>query len=807
MAASPTVPDRGRTQVFPVLSLLSTVVFPHDVAVVQVGLEENVSLLKRNRKPDALVVLAFANPPAADHIRKETLSRVAVIARIIDRLKLPGRTYRITVQGLRRAEVHEIIEERPYFRARVEESREHISDPFKINVLVQKAINLFERLVGSSAEYQKESVQLLKMNVENPSRFADLVCVALNLEYADRHKALQAVSIEVRLRRVIEMIRGELDRAKVAQDVEKRARGDIEESRREYFLRQQIKTIQKELGDEELNQKEADVYAAKLSGLSLADEVSHEALREIERLRHIQPSSSEYHVIKTFLDRFFALPWGLTTEEQIELPRVRETLDAGHYGLKTVKERILEFLAVRKLNPNHKGPIICFVGPPGVGKTSLGRAIAEAIGRSFFRISFGGVRDEAEIRGHRRTYVGALPGKILAALSRVGTTNPLLMLDEIDKLGADYRGDPADALLEVLDPEQNHTFTDHYFNVPFDLSKVLFIVTANYLHDIPKPLLDRLEVIALEGYTENEKLEIGRRHLVPKVIGEHGLDPQPPEFTNGALRTIIRYWTREAGVRNLQRSLEKLCRKIARRQVEEGEAPVGRIVESETLEDDLGPRQYLDEEGLERDEVGAATGLAWTATGGEILVIEALSMTGQGKLIITGKLGEVMKESVQAAFSFARSRAPATNIDCDALDKTDIHIHFPAAAVPKDGPSAGVTVTIALASLLSGLPVRRDMAMTGEVTLRGKVLPVGGVKDKVLAAYRAGLRQIVLPKGNEKDLVEVPEEVREAATFYLIDHMDRLFELALVGYRPPADLSIPDPSADTVDVSELSPAP
>ena len=789
--------------IVPVLPLQSTVIYPQGVATVQIGIEENIALLKSNAEADAQMALAFCDAGAANEIRRETLSRVAVMSRVLDRLKLPGSSYQVTFQGLRRVQILEIVQERPYYRARVGELEETVRDPFKVNVYVQKAINLFERLVGSSSNYPKELIHILKMNVDSPGRFADLLCSSINFEYTEKQRVLQAVGIEPRLQKVIELLRGELDRVKVAQEVEKRAKGDIEESRREYYLRQQMKTIQKELGDEELSHKDADEYAEKLEGLALCEEISREAAREIERLRHIQPSSSEYQVIKTYLDRFFALPWGVVTEEVIDLPRVRDELDAGHYGLQKVKERILEFLAVRKLNPSHKVPILCFVGPPGVGKTSLGRAIAEAIGRRFFRISVGGVRDEAEIRGHRRTYVGALPGKILNGLTRAACMNPLLMLDEIDKIGSDHRGDPAAALLEVLDPEQNDSFTDHYFNVPFDLSKVLFVVTANYLHDIPRPLLDRLEVISIEGYTESEKLQIAHRHLLPKVLEEHGLDAQPPAFGDEAVREVIRYWTREAGVRNLQRSLEKICRKVAREQVESGSNYEPPAINPPELERYLAARKFLRDEGVERDEVGVANGLAWTASGGEILVIEALKMKGKGKLVITGKLGEVMKESVQAAYSFTRSRGDQLGLQTDDLDDIDLHIHFPAGAVPKDGPSAGVTVTLALASLLSRLPVRADVAMTGEVTLRGKVLPVGGIKDKLLAAYRAGIHTVALPRDNEKDLAEVPEEVREATTFHLIEHVDELLELALVGYEVPA----PEGPLESADASETVTAP
>ncbi len=788
----------------PVLPLQSTVVYPQGVATVQVGLAQNIELLKAHPEPDAVIALAFCDLETNGDIRPESLGRIAVIGRIIDRLKLPGDSYQVTFQGLRRVEIVEIDAQAAWYRARVADVEERTLDPFRVNVFVQKAINLFERLVGASSAYPKERVHILKMNVDNPGRFADLLCASLNVDYAEKQRVLQAVGIDQRLQRVLDLLRVELERVKVAQEVEKRAKGDIEESRREYYLRQQLKTIQKELGDEDLSRRDADEYADKLAALDLDEEIVREAAREIERLRHIQPSSSEYQVIKTWLDRFFALPWGEFTEEHIDLRTVQSTLDAGHFGLDKVKARILEFLAVRKLNPKHKGPILCFIGPPGVGKTSLGKAIAEAIGREFFRISVGGVRDEAEIRGHRRTYVGALPGKILSGLTRAGTMNPLLMLDEIDKIGSDHRGDPAAALLEVLDPEQNDTFTDHYFNVPFDLSNVLFVVTGNYLHDIPKPLLDRLEVISIEGYTENEKLEIARRHLLPKVVDDHGLGAAPPEIADGAVRETIRHWTREAGVRNLQRSLEKLCRKIAREQVEaeaaaeagDGEPYSAPRIDRDGLDRYLGPRRFLHDEGIDRDEIGVANGLAWTASGGEILVIEALRMQGKGKLVITGKLGEVMKESVQAAYSFVRSRAEHLGLDLGDIDQTDLHIHFPAGAVPKDGPSAGVTVTTALASLLSELPVRVDVAMTGEVTLRGKVLPVGGVKDKLLAAYRAGIKHVILPRDNAKDLVEIPEEVRDAIEFHPVGHVDEVLALALRGFGERARDELPDPPAD-----------
>jgi ATP-dependent Lon protease len=803
MARKPTESTDGFK--LPLLPLTNSIIYPSRVVSVHVSVPENLALLSAYNGADEAIAIGFCEPGTKDDIRPSFISSIAVTARIIDRIKLPGDGFRVTLQGLRRIEILEVDSERPFYTGVFQEIEERTRDPFRVNVYVQKAINLYERLAGLNPSFTKEFTQLLKVNVDNPGRFADLLCATVDFDYAERHRILQAVSVDQRLQRVLELLRGALDRVKVAQEVEKRAKGDIEESRREYYLRQQMKTIQKELGDEDLSRRDADDYEGKLEALSLPEDIVNEAAREIDRLRHIQPSSSEYQVIKTYLDRFFALPWGKMTEEHIDLVTVLTMLDEGHFGLEKVKERILEFLAVRKLNPDHKGPILCFVGPPGVGKTSLGKSIAESIGREFFRISVGGVRDEAEIRGHRRTYVGALPGKVLNGLTRAGAMNPLLMLDEIDKIGSDHRGDPAAALLEVLDPEQNSTFTDHYFNIPFDLSKVLFIVTANYLHDIPKPLLDRLEVITIEGYTETEKFEIAKRHLIPRVVEQHGLERYTPTFSEPAIREVVRYWTREAGVRNLRRCFEKISRKIARKQVE-AEAASKRYrspkVASKDVEKYLGPRRFHHDDGIDRDEVGVANGLAWTSVGGELLVIEALKIKGTGKLVITGQLGDVMKESVQAAYSFVRSRRVDLGIEDDATTAHDLHIHFPAGAVPKDGPSAGVTVTLALASLLSGLKVRSDFAMTGEVTLRGKVLAVGGVKDKLLAAYRAGIKNIALPKHNAKDLVDVPDEVKKKTKFHLIEHVDTLLELALIGYDPKTEEEAPMPLTDTrVDVA------
>jgi len=778
---------------YPALSLSSHIVHPNEVMTIRLEAAHNCSALFSVDIPDGeLALLFYPHSSNSQLITSEALP-VAVLARVLNHVNGGRDSEEVTIQGLKRMHVAELIPQGetaedefaayPFDRVILEPiepeelSHEHLA-------LIGRLLRLYERLTKMSSSFPKDRLATLRAYQDQPELLVDLLVQIVKMDRRQALNLMRERSLLARMQGLADWLRGEQERAEVNLDIERSSKIDMEESRREYYLRQQMKTIRKELGEENHSEDEAERYLEQLKELELDEDATQEVRREIERLKHIQPSSSEFQVIKTFLDRFFTLPWGKETEERIDLPAVREALDEQHFGLEPVKERILEFLAVRKLNPAHKGPILCFAGPPGVGKTSLGKAIAESIGRTFFRISVGGVHDEAEIRGHRRTYVGAMPGKIMNALSRAQSLNPLLMLDEIDKIGSDHRGDPAAALLEVLDPEQNNAFTDHYFNVPFDLSKVMFVVTANYLHDIPKPLLDRLEIITIEGYTEREKVEISRRHLLPRIISDHGLDERPPQLDDEPLSRLIQSWTREAGVRNLQRALQKVCRKVAREQVEEDKAP-GEL-SFEDLERHLGPAKFRRDEGVTESVIGAANGLAWTATGGEVLVIEALKMKGNGKLVITGKLGEVMKESVQAAHSFIRARAERLGVDLSDFEQSDIHIHFPAGAVPKDGPSAGVTVTLALASLLSQIPVRADFAMTGEVTLRGKVLAVGGVKDKVLAAHRAGVKHVALPEHNMKDLKDLPDEVKEELSFHALTHVDELLALALDGFEEAA---------------------
>jgi ATP-dependent Lon protease len=811
--------DHPSKNVYPIISLFKLVIHPKDIATLKLEALPNRNALFSVNVPDGVLAFVFYPSEApSSGLPTEAPLPIAVLARVLSRVTSGRHQEDIIVQGLRRVELDYVIHHNepyhdgphPYDRAVVTEIYPEMTAQDHYN-LISEIMRFYEKLSKSHAGFPKEKLSVLQSYQKDPEYFVDLITQTVKIERRQTLSMMREISVLVRLEMVLEWMRHEFERLQVDQDIDRKTKIDMESTRHEYHLRQKMKTIRKELGDDDHSADEADRYEEQLKELDINEESAQEVRREIERLRHIQPSSSEFQVIKTYLDRFFTLPWGIETEEHIDLGHVRKALEEEHFGLEKVKERVLEFLAVRKLNPDHKGPILCFAGPPGVGKTSLGKAIAESIGRHFFRISVGGVHDEAEIRGHRRTYVGAMPGKIMNALTRAKCINPLLMLDEIDKIGSDHRGDPASALLEVLDPEQNHTFTDHYFNVPFDLSKVMFIVTANYLHDIPKPLLDRLEVISIEGYTESEKVKIAESHLLPKILQDHGLDEESPQFTEGGLRHLIRGWTREAGVRNLQRALQKVCRKVARERVEEDkETPcIDEGVKGVSLY--LGPEKFQSDEGVVADAIGTANGLAWTSVGGELLVIEAIKMKGTGKLVITGKLGEVMRESVHAAHSFIRSKANTLGIDQEVFETEDLHIHFPAGAVPKDGPSAGVTITLAIASLLSQRAVRADVAMTGEVTLRGKVLQVGGIKDKILAAYRVGIKHIALPKANAKDLLELPEEVKSFITFHPIDQVDELFDLALVSAESVEDGTSSNETDDMIlsefEVVEDTPTP
>jgi ATP-dependent Lon protease len=792
----------------PLMALRSTIVYPLGTIAVQMGAPENLALLRANEEPGLIVALVVASGDHDEPIdAKQFIGRVGVAARVHERINLPGDTVQITLQGLRRIVVEEIRQTQPFVVAAVKPAKETIADAKEIEELVTRVASAAETLADLIDRIPDEVPAILKMNVSDPGRFADLASTNMNFRISDKDEVLQRLDVGQRLRFILTRLEREVARARVMEDVKRQTEIKIEQHQREFYLRQQLRAIQTELGETDPGEKETIDTLKRIDEANLPEKVGQEARRETERMRMLSPASSEYQVIRTYLDWILALPWHKRSgDEEIALSKVESALDGRHYGLREAKERILEFLAVRKLRGGDPhGPILCFVGPPGTGKTSLGEAIAAAIGREFYRISVGGVRDEAEVRGHRRTYVGSMPGLILQALRRVQVKDPVLMIDEIDKMtGGGPSGDPTAAMLEVLDPSQNNSFVDHYLNLPFDLSACLFICTANNLFDIPAPLRDRMEVIRIAGYTVEEKVEIAWRYMLPRLFEEHGITDKDLQFTDEVLGFISSRYSREAGLRNFERNLSAIMRKRARRKAEGEEGAW--VIDAARVEEILGVPRYPFEEAEKEPEVGAVTGLAWTATGGDLMVIEALRMPGTGRLMVTGQLGEVMRESVDAAFSYVRSRAAVLGIDDKEFKETDLHIHFPAGAVPKDGPSAGVAVTLAIASVLSRRAVRRDVAMTGEVTLRGKALEIGGVKEKVLAAYRAGLREVLLPRSNEKDLRDVPDEVRANMLFTFVSTMDDVIRAALL---PTASLaSVPAPGlADHPPVEDRAASP
>jgi ATP-dependent Lon protease len=767
----------------PLMALRSTIVYPLGTIAVQMGAPENLALLRAHEESGLVVALVVASGDGDDAVDPHNfVGRVGVAARVHERINLPGETIQITLQGLRRITIDAIDQVMPFAIAQVQGAKETPADPAELDELVARTVTAAETLAELVDRIPSEVPQILKMNVSDPGRFADLAATNMNLRIIDKEEVLQRLDIGQRIRFILSRLEREVARARVMDDVKKQTEIKIEQHQREFYLRQQLRAIQSELGEADPNEKESVDLLRKIEEAGLPEKVVQEARRETERLRMLSPASSEYQVLRTYLDWVLALPWNKRTadDQEITLSKVEEALETRHYGLDEAKERITEYLAVRKLRGGDPtGPILCFVGPPGTGKTSLGEAIAKAIGREFYRISVGGVRDEAEIRGHRRTYVGAMPGLLVQALRRVAVRDPVIMIDEIDKMtNGGNSGDPTAAMLEVLDPSQNSSFVDHYLNLPFDLSSVLFICTANSLHDIPGPLRDRLEVIRIAGYTIEEKVEIAQRYLMPRLLADHGLTVDDIEVSEPALSFITSRYSREAGLRTFERSLASLLRKRARAKAD-GDNAMWEMSLAR-VEEILGTPRFSNEAAEQEPEIGAVTGLAWTSMGGDLMTIEALRMPGTGKLTVTGQLGDVMRESVDAAFSFVRSRSGPLGIQDGEFREADLHLHFPAGAIPKDGPSAGIAVTLALASALSRRPVRRDLALTGEVTLRGKVLEIGGVKEKVLAAYRAGLREVILPKGNEKDVRDVPQEVRDKMAFTFASTMDEVFHLALL---------------------------
>jgi len=762
--------------ILPVLPLRGIVIFPSQIHPFLVSRASSLKLIEEVGGASRIIGLTAQKNPEEESPNPEGLFARGTAVRILKMLKYPDQSVRVLVQGLARIELGEFVQREPYFTAHVTRLQEDFTRDREAEALQANLVSQFSKFV-SLVPYLPDELQVMSMQVRDPARLTDLVASYLKVAVEELQDLLATLDVRGRLEKLIVILSREIELLELGHKIQSQVQTELNKNQREYYLRQQLKAIQKELGEGDARLSEIEDLEKKIEAAKMSEEARKAADKELDRLRMIPPESAEHTVVRTYLDWLVSLPWSVTTEDNLDIKHARQVLDEDHYDLEKVKERILEFLAVRKLKHDTKGPILCFVGPPGTGKTSLGRSIARALGRKFVRLSLGGIRDEAEIRGHRRTYIGSLPGRIVQGLRNSGSSNPLFILDEVDKLGADFRGDPASALLEVLDPEQNNSFVDHYLDVPFDLSKVLFLTTANMLDTIPHALRDRMEVLELPGYTEEEKLQIVERHLIQKERIENGLGDQKIDFTKAAVAEIIRSHTREAGLRNLEREIARVFRKIAR-SITEGETAPEQIT-PEMLKKYLGPPKFFSEVADRTNETGVATGLAWTAAGGDIIFIESTRMNGQKGLTLTGSLGDVMKESAQAALSYIRSRADRIGIAADFFEKSDIHVHVPAGAIPKDGPSAGVTIAASLASLLTGRPVRNDVAMTGEITLRGKVLPVGGIKEKVLAARRAGITTVILPRRNESDLEDIPPEVRAEMEAIFVDTVDEVLKHAL----------------------------
>jgi ATP-dependent Lon protease len=770
------VPDE-----LPILPLRGVVIFPSAIVPLLISRGSSLKVVEQALAGDRMLgVMAQKNPEDEEPQAPGLYSR-GTAGRILKMLKYPDSSVRILVQGLRRIETVEYTQHTPFFRARVRHLAD-ISEPSKdLDALQAHMVNQFAKFVAM-VPFLPDELQVVVMNIKDAGKVTDLVASNLHVSLEEKQDLLSTLEVRMRLEKLSTILNREIELLELGHKIQSQVQSELSKNQKEFYLRQQMRAIQKELGEGDARSAELEELRKKLEEGHLPPEALKAAEAELERLRIIPPESAEHTVVRTYLEWLLNLPWATSTEDNLDIPHARQVLDEDHYDLEKIKDRILEYLAVRQLKKDSKGPILCFVGPPGTGKTSLGRSIARAMGRKFIRMSLGGVRDEAEIRGHRRTYIGSLPGRVIQNLRTAGSNNPLIILDEVDKLGADFRGDPSSALLEVLDPEQNHTFVDHYLDVPFDLSKIMFITTANLLDPIPPPLRDRMEVIEMAGYTEEEKIEIARRHLIPKQIKENGLTAEHISFTTEGLIHVIRHYTREAGLRNLEREIGTLCRKIARRVTEGKTDPV--TIDPQKVHELVGPERYFSEIAERTQEPGVVVGLAWTPMGGDIMFIEATKMAGKKGLTLTGHLGDVMKESAQAALSYVRSRAERLGIAPDFFENLDLHVHVPAGAVPKDGPSAGVTIATALASLLTGRPARHDIAMTGEITLRGKVLAIGGIKEKVLGARRAGINTIIMPKRNEKDLEDVPENVRKEMHFIFVETIDEVLAHALAPREP-----------------------
>ena len=762
----------------PAIALRDLVIFPRMVSPVFVGRQGSLLAIEEAQLEDQTMIALLQDDPDQDDPGPGDFYPIAVEIAVGRLLSMPDGSSSALVQGRRRLEIVEYVQEDPFLVVRARRVHEATEVTRQIDATMRTTLDLFQRVIQLDRSLPEEAY-LYALNIEEPGWLADMIATTVAPPIEERQELLMTPKPLERLRRVVKLLAKEADVLQLEDEIHTKAQGEVDRTQREFYLREQLKVIQSELGEGDPWSREIGELHSRIEGVSLPEEVQVRALKEVDRLLQMPPLSPEVGIIRTYLDWILDLPWIEASDDNLDVVHASKTLDQYHYGLPRIKDRILEYIAVRSLKPKRdRQPILCFVGAPGTGKTSLGKSISEALGRKFVRLSLGGVRDEAEIRGHRRTYIGALPGRILQTMRRAGTVNPLFMLDEVDKLGQDFRGDPAAAMLEVLDPEQNHAFSDHYLELPYDLSKVMFITTANTTATIPYALLDRMEMIEFPGYIEEEKIEIARRFLIPRQMEENGLEGREFQFTDLALKTLIREYTYEAGVRNLEREIGRISRKIARVKAEKKRFP--HRVGSASVEKFLGPPPYFNLEAERRNEVGVATAIAWTINGGEIMPVEVLLVDGKGNLQITGQIGNVMQESAQAALSYLKSRAKQLSVSVDDFDNVDIHIHIPEGAIPKDGPSAGITIATALISAFTGRKVRKDLGMTGEITLRGRILPVGGVREKVLAGHRVGLKSIVLPKRNDKDLIDVPKKVQSDLKITFVDHMDQVLDIALL---------------------------
>jgi ATP-dependent Lon protease len=764
----------------PLLPLRGLLVFPTMVLHLDVGRERSVQALEKAMMEDHLIFLTTQKDMNIDEPEQDDFYEMGTLTKVKQMLKLPNGTIRVLVEGLNRASITSFTDEEDYYEVEVEQFEDSQQKESETEALMRTLLDYFEQYIKLSKKVSAETYSTVS-DIDEPGRLADIIASHLPLKMKEKQNVLETLDIKVRLQLVIETINNEKEVLNLEKKIGQRVKKSMERTQKEYYLREQMKAIQKELGDKEGKTGEVEDLMEKINQASMPEQVELTALKELGRYEKVPSSSAESSVIRNYIEWLVSLPWSNETEDRLDIKRAETILNRDHYGLEKVKERVLEYLAVQQLTKSLKGPILCLAGPPGVGKTSLARSVAESLGRNFVRVSLGGVRDESEIRGHRRTYVGAMPGRIIQGMKKAETVNPVFLLDEIDKMSSDFRGDPSSAMLEVLDPEQNHNFSDHYIEETYDLSKVMFIATANDLSTIPGPLRDRMEIITIAGYTELEKVNIAKEHLLSKQIKEHGLTKSQLQVRDEAFVDIVRYYTREAGVRSLERTLAALCRKTAKIIVSGDKKRV--VITSSTLEEFLGKKKFRYGQAEAENQIGVTTGLAYTAVGGDTLQIEVSLAPGKGKLVLTGKLGDVMKESAQTAFSYVRSKAKELGIDETFHEKYDIHIHVPEGAVPKDGPSAGITITTALVSALSGQYVDREVGMTGEITLRGRVLPIGGLKEKTLSAHRAGIKTIILPKDNEKDIDDIPESVRKDLTFILASHIDEVLERALVGEK------------------------